>query len=173
VAARAGGRREPGLFGRRTPLVVDGLVAVWAIAWLILGAVAYQELRELRQLSDTVVEGSEALEQTGQGLRQTSGGLRETGRVLAFLEDLPFAGDIVGTQFEDAADEIDRVAAQVEDAAESARLSGEESRDTVDEVALIVGLAIGLVPSILAVAGYLPFRSRRVRRALGFSDPAR
>lgn len=157
--------------GRRGLLVLDVAVALWAIAWIVLGAVAYSQLRALRELSDTVVQGSAALEQTGSGLRSTSSGLRETGRALAFVEDLPFVGNLVGNELENAADEVDRVADEVEETAESARVSGEESKETVDNVALIVGLAVGLVPSVLAVAGYLPLRSRRVRRLLGLSGP--
>jgi hypothetical protein len=158
---------------RRRLLAVDVAVALWAALWVALGIVAYLELRDLRQLSDTVIEGSEALDQTADGLRTTSAGLRRTGEAFAFLEDLPLVGDVIGNELENAASEVDRVAARVEETAESARVSGAESKESVDDVAVIVGLAIGLVPSVLAVAGYLPFRSRRVRRALGLTGAGR
>ena len=170
----------PPLWRNRTVLMADLAVAAWAIVWIVLGVVVAREVRQLdatpepvaRQLddlSDTVVTAGEALDQTGDGLRGTSDSLREIHRALQVLESLPIVGREIEENLEGAADTLDGIAAEVEETAQSAQASGRVSKESTADLSVILGLAVALVPTLTLFAAYAPFRSLRLRRALGLN----
>jgi hypothetical protein len=159
----------PPLWHSRSVLVADLVVAAWAIVWIALGFVVVREVRQLNELNDTVVTAGEALDQTGDGLRGTSEGLREAHRALQAIASLPFVGREIEENLEGAADTLDDIAAEVEETARSAQASGRSSKESTDDLSIILGLAVALVPTLTLLAAYAPFRSLRLRRALGLS----
>ena len=159
----------PPLWRNRTVLMADLAVAAWAIVWIVLGVVVAREVRQLDDLSDTVVTAGEALDQTGDGLRGTSDSLREIHRALQILESLPIVGREIEENLEGAADTLDGIAAEVEETAQSAQASGRVSKESTADLSVILGLAVALVPTLTLFASYAPFRSLRLRRALGLN----
>lgn len=159
----------PPLWRNRTVLMADLAVAAWAIVWIVLGVVVAREVRQLDDLSDTVVTAGEALDQTGDGLRGTSDSLREIHRALQVLESLPVVGREIEENLEGAADTLDGIAAEVEETARSAQASGRVSKESTADLSVILGLAVALVPTLTLFASYAPFRSLRLRRALGLN----
>lgn len=130
-----------------TRLLLDAAVLLWAVGWIVVGVLVAREVRALGELSDTVVVAGEAL--------------GDAGRAIGSLENVPFVGE-----------EIRQVGERTERAAESARASGRVSRESVDSLSLLLGIAIALGPSLPLVALYLPMRLawsrdlRSLRRAL-------
>jgi hypothetical protein len=133
--------------GARLIRVLDVAVVVWIAGWIVLALFVGREVRELRQLSDTVVVAGVAVE--------------ETGDLLASLDNIPFVGG-----------RVSEVAARVREAGASARVSGEASRDSTQNLSILLALAIGLVPTLPLLCLYAPLRIawtreiRAVRRAL-------
>jgi hypothetical protein len=159
----------PPLWRNRSVLVADLVVGAWAIVWIALGFVVVREVRQLGDLSDTVVTAGTALDQTGDGLRGTSDGLREVQRALQIVESLPFVGREIEENLKGAADTLDDIAAEVETTARSAQASGRASKESADDLSIVLGLAVALVPTLTLIAAYAPFRSLRLRRALGLN----
>ena len=132
--------------------VLDLAVILWLVGWIVLALLVAREVRDLRQLSDTVVVAGAAVEDTGD--------------VVDSLATVPFVGERVG-----------KVADEVRAAGHSAQASGRESRSSVDDLSVLLALAIGLVPTLPLLALYAPLRvawsreSRSVRRALGAGEP--
>jgi hypothetical protein len=130
-----------------TRILLDAAVLLWAVGWIVVGVLVAREVKALGELSETVVVGGDALD--------------DAGRALESLESVPFVGE-----------EIRDVGERTQRAAESARASGRTSRESVDSLSLLLGLAIALGPSIPLVALYVPMRLawnrdlRSLRRAL-------
>ena len=70
------------------------------------------------------------------------------------IDDVPGVGDDLGAPFRGAASAADSLAA-----------AGRSQAETVADVGLLVGIAVFLVPVLLAAVLYLPARVRFVRRA--------
>jgi hypothetical protein len=140
--------------GARLIRVLDVAAIVWMATWIVLGFLVAREVRHLRELSDTVVVAGVAVE--------------ETGDLLASLEGVPFVGSQVGD-----------VAERVREAGRSAQASGAASRDSTQNLSVLLGLSIGLIPTLPLLGLYAPLRvawtreTRAVRRALAArpSDP--
>jgi hypothetical protein len=134
--------------------VLDAAVVVWVAAWITLGLLVGREVRDLRELSDTVVVAGVAVEDTAD--------------LVDSLGSIPFVGARVG-----------EVADEVRAAGRSAQASGRESRDSTDDLAVLLALSIGLIPTLPLLGLYLPLRvswtreARAVRRAVAVnpSDP--
>jgi hypothetical protein len=139
--------------GARLIGLLDLAAVVWTISWIVLAIAVGREVRDLRQLSDTVIVAGVAVE--------------ETGDLVASLADVPFVGSRVG-----------EVAERVREAGASARLSGRASRDSTEDLSVLLAVAIGLVPTLPLIGLYAPLRlswareRRTIRRALalGVSD---
>ena len=133
-------------------LAIDAALAGWLIAWVVIGLVVGRDVARLRELNDTVVLAGQAIEQTGDLLDQV-------GRI-------PLLGEPVG----DLADSIRRTGA-------SARQSAADSRETVDDLSVLLGVSIALIPTIPLAAVWIPLRlrwrreKRAVRRALASGSP--
>ena len=140
--------------GVRLVRVLDVAAVLWVALWIVLALLVGREVRNLRELSDTVVTAGVAVEQTG-GLVRT-------------LENVPFLGS-----------RVSGVADQVEAAGRSAQESGRDSRDSTENLSVLLALCIGLIPTLPLLGLYLPLRwtwtheARAVRRALRFrpDDP--
>ena len=118
-------------------------LAIWAACWIGIAAYTAYEVASLRTLSHTVVKAGAATESTGHAL--------------AAIGHLPFVGGQLG-----------QLAEQAIAAGASARSSGASTASTVDRLALLLGLAIALIPTVPLLALYLPLRSswRRDRAAV-------
>jgi len=133
--------------GVRLIRVLDVVAVLWVALWVVLALFVGREVRDLRDLSDTVVTAGVAVEQTG-GLVRT-------------LDNVPFLGA-----------RVSGVAEQVEEAGRSAQQSGRESRDSTEDLSVLLALCIGLIPTLPLLGLYLPLRwtwtneARAVRRAL-------
>jgi hypothetical protein len=140
--------------GVRLIRLLDAAVVVWVAAWIVLAVFVGREVRNLRELSDTVVVAGVAVE--------------ETGDLLGSLGSVPFVGSQVGG-----------VAERVREAGRSAQASGRDSRDSTGDLSILLALSIGLIPTLPLLGLYAPLRiawtreARAVRRALAASPDDR
>ena len=130
---------------------VTVLVGLWVVLWLVVGVVTGLQVRQLTEVSDSLVESADALDVAGVALQ-------DIGR-------LPLVGErpeALGNQVRETALEIDR--------------AGAASRETVRTVSVLLGLALILIPIVPIVAVYVPLRRagtrerRAVKRARGNSS---
>jgi hypothetical protein len=127
--------------------VLDAVVVLWVAAWIVLAVLVGREVRNLRELSDTVVLAGVAVEDTAD--------------LVAQLENVPFIGGQVGD-----------VTKRVREAGTSAQKSGRESRDSTEDLSVLLALSIGLIPTLPLLGLYAPLRlswthdARAVSRAL-------
>lgn len=133
----------PAFLSARAMRRLNVFFAIWAAFWIGLAAYTAHEVASLRSLSHTVVKAGAATESTGQALTAIS--------------HLPFVGGRIGT-----------LAAQTVAAGASARASGAATATTVDRLAVLLGIAIALIPTVPLLALYLPLLAswRRDRRAV-------
>jgi hypothetical protein len=126
-------------------------LAVWALFWVVLAAYTAYEVAALRALSHTVVKAGAATVSTGHAI--------------AAVGHLPFVGG-----------QISQLAAQAVAAGASARASGASTATTIDQLAVLLGIAIALIPTLPVLGLYLPLalswrRDRTaVRRAVAQWD---
>ncbi len=118
-------------------------VGLWVIAWLVVGVVTGLQVRNLTEVSDSIVESANALDTAGVALQ-------DIGR-------LP----VVGERPRQLGDQVRRTAVEVGEA-------GASSRETVRWVSVLLGGALVLIPVVPILAVYVPRRLalRRSRRAL-------
>jgi hypothetical protein len=132
AAAGAGFRATP------RARVLDAAVTAWVVLWLALAVAVAQEVWGLSELSDSVVSAAAAVDATAD--------------VISSVEQLPFVDGLVGLR------ELER---RVDVTAASARAAGRESTQHVHRLAILLGVAIALAPTVPLVALYV-----RVRRLL-------
>lgn len=141
----------PAFLSARAMRVLNVSLAIWAAFWIGLAAYTAYEVSALRSLSQTVVKAGAATESTGHAL--------------AAVGHLPFVGG-----------QISHLAAQAIDAGATARTSGASTASTVDRLAILLGIAIALIPTVPLLALYVPLalswrRDRNaVRRAVAQWD---
>ncbi|MDP8936210.1 MAG: hypothetical protein M3O23_00385 [Actinomycetota bacterium] len=125
-------------------------VALWAVVWLVTGVVTGLQIRNLTEVSDSIVESGRALDAAGAALQ-------DIGR-------LP----VVGERPRQLGEQVRRTAGEIHQA-------GMSSRETVRWVSVLLGAALVLIPVVPIVAVYVPLRTarNRNRRALarGLSAP--
>jgi hypothetical protein len=133
----------PAFLSARAMRWLNAAIAIWAAFWVAIAAYTAYEVAALRTLSDTVVKAGKATESTGHAL--------------AAISHLPLVGGRIGS-----------LAAQAIAAGASARASGASTAGTVDQLAVLFGIAIALIPTVPLLALYLPLRLswRRDRRAV-------
>jgi hypothetical protein len=133
----------PAFLSARAMRRLNVAVLIWALFWFGIAAYTAHEVAALRALSHTVVKAGAATESTGHAL--------------AALGHLPFVGG-----------RIESLAAQAIAAGASARASGASTGRTLDQLAVLLGIAIGLIPTVPLLSLYLPLRRswRRDRRAV-------
>jgi hypothetical protein len=133
--------------GARLIRLLDAAAILWVAAWIVLAVFVGREVRDLRELSDTVVVAGVAVEETGELLRS--------------LGSVPLLGG-----------QVAEVADRVQEAGRSAQSSGRDSRDSTEDLSILLALSIGLIPTLPLLGLYAPLRiawtreARAVRRAL-------
>jgi hypothetical protein len=141
----------PAFLSARAMRRLNVALAIWVAFWIGIAAYTAYEVSALRSLSQTVVKAGAATESTGHAL--------------AAVGHLPFVGG-----------QISQLATQAIDAGASARESGAATASTVDRLAILLGIAIALIPTVPLLALYLPLslgwrRDRTaVRRAVAQWD---
>jgi hypothetical protein len=133
----------PAFLSARTMRRLNVALAIWAACWIGIAAYTGYEVASLRTLSHTVVKAGAATESTGHAL--------------AAIGHLPFVGG-----------QITQLAEQAIAAGASARASGASTATSVDRLAILLGIAIALIPTVPLLALYLPLLStwRRDRAAV-------
>ncbi len=127
---------------RRRVVTYDLLLLVWAGIWLAMGALVYDNVRGLGELSVPVIKASRALDETAKGLDSIS--------------SIPLIGDAAN---------LDAIRARVAEAGREARASARESRENVRTLAWLLGISIALVPTLPLLVLYIPLRRDWRRRA--------
>jgi hypothetical protein len=133
----------PAFLSARAMRRLDVALAVWAMFWIAIATYAAYEVATLQTLGHTVVKAGTATESTGHAL--------------AAVGHLPFVGG-----------RISDLAAQTIAAGASARASGASTAAAVDRLALLLGIAIALIPTVPLLGIYVPLRLswRRDRNAV-------
>jgi hypothetical protein len=121
----------PAFLSARAMRRLNVALAIWAAFWIGIAAYTAYEVAALRTLSHTVVKAGAATESTGHAL--------------AAVGHLPFVGG-----------RISELAAQTVAAGASARTSGASTATTIDQLAVLLGIAIALIPTVPLLALYLP-----------------
>lgn len=133
--------------------MLDLLVVGWVVLFVFLGVLVHDTVQELAVLSRSVTTAGQAVD--------------ETGRAIGSI-DVPLVGGALGT-----------VGREVQEAGQSVIGAGGSTRASIDRLALILGLVVGIVPSLPLVVYYGPPRIgralevRAVKAALedGAGDP--
>lgn len=121
----------PAFLSARAMRRLNVAIAIWAAFWIGVAAYTAYEVAALGSLGDTVVKAGAATEATGHALQAIS--------------HLPFVGGQIAT-----------LAAQAIATGASARASGASTAATADQLAVLFGIAIGLIPTLPLLALYLP-----------------
>lgn len=117
---------------RRT---LDAILAVWVAVWIAIGVFVWYEVRGLRPLATTVGLAGKSLGDTAAALRG--------------LSAVPLVGGSLG-----------RIADDATATAASARISARQSRDSIDRLAIILGIAVPAVAILPVGLGYAVVRFR-------------
>lgn len=130
----------------------DSLLALWAALWIALAVAVASNASEVAKLGGTV-------SQTGAAVGEVGGA----------LDAIPLLPSEVGNATE-----------SVRQAGASAEVSGRESQSAANRLAIFLGIAIAVIPSVPVFGLYLPIRlgriseSRAARRSLAeFGNDAR
>ncbi len=127
---------------RRTrQLVTDILIVVWVVVWVRVALI-------VRDATLTLAGPGEQISEAGGGL---AAGLRDAGSTIG---DVPLIGDEVRTPFDGAGDAADKIAA-----------AGDAQVEAVGDLAFWLGVAVGAIPILIALAVYLPRRWGFIREA--------
>jgi hypothetical protein len=112
------------------------------------------------------VTAGDGLQETSGGLGRAARGLHETADALGGIDDLPFVPGDPGRAVERTAVDVERFAVRVRVTARDARVAGEEAQRSARTLAIVLGLAIALIPTLPIVAFYLLLR-RLIAQELG------
>jgi hypothetical protein len=138
--------------------VVDAALGVWVVVWLIAAVAVASSIEQLEDGGAAVVAAGDGLEETSAGLDRAAGGLRQTAQALGLIGDLPFVPGNPGAALGRTADDVELFAVRVRATAEDARVTGLEAQEAARTLAVVLGLAIALVPTVPFVALYLLLR---------------
>ena len=146
---------------------VDSAFAVWSLAWLLAAGAVYSSLERLEGGGAAVVAAGDGLVGTSEGLERVGSGLHETADALGLVGDLPFVAGDPGDGVEETAADVDRFAVGVRQAGRDARLTGTDAQEAAGTLAVVLGLAVALGPTVPAAFLYLllrPLVAQRLRR---------
>ena len=147
---------------------VDAALVVWTAAWLVAAGAVYVSLEELGKGGEAVVAAGAGLHETSEGLERAATGLHETAEALDVLGELPFVEVDPGSSVEQTADDVDRFAAAVRRTGRDAQTTGEDASEAAGTLAVVLGLAVALGPTVPAAFLYLllrPLVAQRLSRA--------
>lgn len=114
-----------------------GVIATWCALWLVVGAWTGYELWQLSDIGPTVAESGRALDSAGTALES--------------LGSVPVVGDSTA-----------ELGSEVRANAEHIVADAIEARASIRRLAVLLGLAIALVPSVPVLAAYAAVRRRRL-----------
>jgi hypothetical protein len=126
---------------RSRQMLGDVLLVLWVAVWVRLALV-------VRDATLTLAVPGREISQAGGGLAEK---LRDAG---ATVGGVPLVGDEVRVPFDGAGAAADKLAA-----------AGDAQVAAVTDLAFWLGLTVGAIPILIALAGYLPLRWRFVREA--------
>jgi hypothetical protein len=120
--------------------IMDIVTAAWVAAWIGLGIAIGIEMGHLADLSRTVTADSRAVQTVGSSL--------------SALHDVPFIGGTIG-----------RAASQIEQAGLGTAASARSTATNIRTLAILLAIAVALLPSVPVLGFYLPLRLNRRREA--------
>jgi hypothetical protein len=146
---------------------IDAVLVVWTVAWLIAAGVTYSSLKQLEDGGTAVISAGHGLRETSEGLSRAGRGLHETADALEVVGDLPFVSANPGEAVEQTANDVDGFAVRVRETGRDARVTGAQARDSAATLAIVLGLAVALTPTIPILFLYLllrPLVAQQLRR---------
>jgi hypothetical protein len=143
---------------RVTLRTLDVSLGVWVLLWLVAAVVVASSIKQLEDGGAAVVTAGDGLEETSAGLQRAAGGLHETADALDAVDRLPFVPGDPGRAVDRTADDVQRFAVRVRATADDARVAGRDAQESARTLALVLGLAVALVPTVPFVALYLLLR---------------
>jgi len=132
-------------FSARTMRLLDVLLAVCVITWVVLGVLIAADIRRQADLSDQVT--------------RVGGALTDIGESLDIVGGIPLVGGGLG-----------ELADRVLEAGESVAQSGRDSRQSLERMGVLVGIALAGLPLLVVLPVYIPLRlmwRREVRAVAG------
>lgn len=129
---------------------LDGLVLFWLVLWLVIGGWTGYTIWQVSEVGDSLTTSGRAISSTGDAL--------------AALESVPVVGERTA-----------ELGGEVLVAGEDIVVRGQEVESQLRQLAILLGLAIVLLPAAPALWLYVPLRNARQRelRNAGGTDPAR
>jgi hypothetical protein len=121
----------------RRRLLADVLVITWVVVWALAGVIAGRALDQVSNVTHSAEGAGSAIVRTGESIRDV---------------DVP----VVGPVFKDAGQEV-------ADAGHAAEAQARESSADVHTAAVLLGLAVFLVPTLPLLLTYGPVRLHRAR----------
>lgn len=118
--------------------VLDGVVVAWVLLWLVVGAWSGYSTWQLADLGDTVTTSGGAIESAGQAL-QSLGAVPVVGEEPAAL-----GAEVAATGAEVAS-------------------RGQEVKSQLRQMAILLGIAIAVMPTTPVAGFYVPLRLARRR----------
>ena len=143
---------------RVTLRTLDVSLGVWVLLWLVAAVIVDSSIKQLEDGGAAVVTAGDGLEETSAGLQRAAGGLHETADALDAVDRLPFVPGDPGRAVDRTADDVQRFAVRVRATADDARVAGRDAQESARTLALVLGLAVALVPTVPFVALYLLLR---------------
>lgn len=119
----------------------DGIVFFWAVFWLVVGAWTGYEIWQLTGLSQSTVESGHALQTAGRALQD--------------LGNVPVIGNTTG-----------RLGDQVTATANDIVASGHQADRSIRSLSVLIGIAVGIGPTVPVLLLYLPVRVEQRRDAV-------
>jgi len=119
-----------------TKRLLDVILVAWSAIWILVGVAVYHEVRGLRALAGTVAVAGRSLDDTADALDAYAG--------------VPFVGA-----------DLSKAARNARRTARSARVSARASRESIDDLARLLGIA---VPAVAIGPLALAYALLRVRR---------
>ena len=153
---------------RLTIRTLDIALGVWVLVWLVAAVVVAVSIKQLEDGGAAVVTAGDGLQETSAGLHRAAQGLHETADALGALDDLPFVPGNPGRAVDRTADDVERFGVRVRVTARDARIAGEDAQQSARVLAIVLGFAIALIPTVPIVAFYLLLRrliAQELRRA--------
>jgi hypothetical protein len=138
--------------------LVDAAIAAWSIIWIVAAIVVVDAVRQVEEGGEAVVTASTGLRETSTALRRAAGGLHETADALSALGRLPFVPGDPGAAVDRTADDVDTIAARVGTTARDARRTGLDAQESGRTLAVVLGAATALAPTVPLALMYLLLR---------------
>jgi hypothetical protein len=126
---------------RTVQIVADLLFVAWLVIWVWIGVAVHDGTTQL----------AAPARQTESSATSMADQLRDAG---GRLGEAPLVGDELAVPFDRAADASDGIAA-----------AGRDTVEAVEQLALLLGLSVALIPILIVSAIHLPIRWRFVREA--------